>query len=49
MNNRKRVGDRTEPWGTPLLIDLGEEQCPSTVAAIERFERKLKMKVQREG
>ena len=26
MNNRKRVGDRTDPRGTPLLIDLGEEQ-----------------------
>ncbi len=26
MNNRKRVGDRTEPCGTPLLIGLGEEQ-----------------------
>ncbi len=26
MNKRKRVGDRTEPCGTPLLIGLGEEQ-----------------------
>ncbi len=26
MNNRNRVGDRTEPCGTPLLIGLGEEQ-----------------------
>ncbi len=25
MNIRKRVGDRTEPCGTPLLIGLGEE------------------------
>ncbi len=25
MNKRKRVGDRTEPFGTPLLIGLGEE------------------------
>ncbi len=25
MNNRKRVGDRTEPCGTPLLIGLWEE------------------------
>ncbi len=26
MNKRKRVGDRTEPCGTPMLIGLGEEQ-----------------------
>ncbi len=26
MNKRKRVGDRTEPCGTPLLIGLGEAQ-----------------------
>ncbi len=26
MNKRKRVGNRTEPCGTPLLIGLGEEQ-----------------------
>ena len=42
------VGDRTEPCGTPLLIGLGEEQWPSTTAAIERSERKLEMKQQSE-
>ncbi len=26
MNKRKRVGDSTEPCGTPLLIGIGEEQ-----------------------
>ncbi len=26
MNKRKRVADRTEPCGTPLLIGLGVEQ-----------------------
>ena len=41
MNNRKRVGDRTDPWGAPQLIDLGEEQWPSTTAAIEQSERKF--------
>ena len=35
MNNKKRVGDRTEPCGTPL--GLGEEQSA----------RKLEMKEQR--
>ena len=49
MNNRIRVGDRTEPCGTPLLIVLGEEQRPSTTATIERSKRKSDMKEQREG
>ncbi len=49
MNNRKRVGDRTEPCGTPLLIGLGEDQSPSTTAERERPERKLDIKEQREG
>ncbi len=49
MNNRKRVGDRTDPCGTPLFIGLGLEYWPSTTAEIERPERKLEMKVQREG
>ncbi len=43
------MGDRTEPGGTPLLIGLGEEQLPSTTAEIERPERKLEIKEQREG
>ena len=49
MNNRKRVDDRTEQCGTPLLIGLGEKQWLVTTAAIERPERKLEMKEQREG
>ncbi len=49
MNKRKRMGDRTEPCGTPLLIGLGEEQSPSTTAEIERPERKLEVKEQSEG
>ncbi len=49
MNNRKRVGDRTEPCGTPLFIGLGEEQLPSTTAEIVWPERKLEIKEQREG
>ena len=48
MNNRKSVGDRTESYGTPLLIGLWEEQWPSTTTAINPSERKLKMKEQRE-
>ncbi len=49
MNKRKSVSDRTESCGTPLLIGLGEEQLPSTTAEIERPERKLEIKEQREG
>ena len=48
MNNRKRVGDRTEPCGTPLLINLGEEQWPSTTVVIERLERKLEMSIEKD-
>ena len=32
----KRVGNRIEPWGMPLLTDSREEQCPSTTAVTER-------------
>ncbi len=48
-NNRKRVGDRTEPCGTPMFIGIGSVQLPSTAAVIDRPERKLEIKVQREG
>ncbi len=49
MNNKKMVGDRTEPQGTPLLMDLDIDQWASTTAAIERSERQLKIREQREG
>ena len=49
IDYRKRVGDRTESCGTPLLIGLEEEQWPSTTGAIEWSGRKLEMKKQREG
>ncbi len=50
MNRRKRVGDRTEPCGTPLLIGLGRFRGrTSTTAEIERSERKLEIKEQKEG
>ena len=48
MKNRKRMGDRREPCGTPLLIGLGKEQWSSTTAAIKRPERTLEIKEQRE-
>ncbi len=48
MNNRKRLGERTEPCRSPLLQGLGEEQCPPTTAEIERPERKLEVEDERE-
>ena len=39
----------TVPYGTPLLIGLGEEQWLSTTVAIERSEKKIEMKEQSEG
>ncbi len=49
MNKRKRVGERTEPCGTPLFIVIGVEQWPSTTAEMDRSDRKLEMKELREG
>src|ERR1700755_183219 len=45
MKSRKSVRDRTDPCGTPLLIDLKDERWPSTTAAIERPERKSERKI----
>ncbi len=49
MNKRKRVGESIEPCGKPLFIVIGAEQRPSTTAEMERSERKLEMREQREG
>ncbi len=48
MNNWKKVGDRTDPCGTPVFTDSGAQQCPSTTVDIGWAEKKLEMKVQRE-
>lgn len=45
MNNRTRMGDKTEPSGTPLLTGLREDKWPSTEAAIKWPQRKLEIKV----
>ena len=47
MISRKCVGVRTEPRGSPLVIDLKEERWPSTTAAVERPEKKLERRLQR--
>lgn len=49
MNDKKRVGDWIEPCETLLLIGLGGEQWSSATAEIEWTERKLEIKVRKEG
>src|SRR5678815_3756620 len=49
MKSRNKVGDKTEPRGTPQLIRKEEEVAPSTRAKMERSERKLDKSKQREG
>src|SRR5678815_5395059 len=49
MKSRNKVGDRTEPCGTPQLTGREEEVAPSTNADMERSERKLDKSKQREG
>src|SRR6201990_2357000 len=48
MKSRKSVGDRTDPCGTPLFIDLKEGRWPSTTAAIERPEKKSERRIDSE-
>ena len=33
---RKRVGESTEPWGTPAFIGKDFERAPSAITLIER-------------
>ena len=49
IKSKNRVGDKTEPCGTPLLTGKEEEVAPSTTAEMERLERKLDTSKQREG
>ena len=49
MNMRKSVGDKTQPCGTPLLIDRGGETDPSTTTDKDLSERKLSKREQIEG
>ena len=49
MKMRKRVGDKTQPCGTPLLIDRGGETDPSTTTDKDLSERKLSRSEQIEG
>lgn len=49
ISEQKRVGDRTEPYGTPLLIESGEEHWSLTTAKLNQPERKLEINVQGGG
>ena len=49
MKSRKRVGDITEPWGTPLEIGKGADVAPSTTTEIKRLVRKLEISLQNGG
>ena len=40
MNIRKRMGPRTVPWGTPLMMVARRDKWPSTTTACFRFDRK---------
>ena len=40
MNIRKRMGPRTVPWGTPLMMAARRDKWPSTTTACFRFDRK---------
>ena len=46
MKRRKSVEDRTEPYGTPLLIINDGDECPSTLTTIDRFDKKEVMNLQ---
>src|ERR1044072_3212269 len=48
MKSKNKVGDKTEPGGTPQLTGKEEEVAPSTSAELERSERKLDKSKQRE-
>ena len=39
MNSRKRVGERTEPCGTPLKTGKGSEVAPSTTTDMKRLDK----------
>ena len=46
---KKRVGESTEPWGTPAFIGRDFESAPSATHLIERLLRELEIQLQRSG
>ena len=49
INRRNRVGDRTEPCGTPLVTGKEAEVVPPTTTEIEQSNRKKAISLVREG
>ena len=49
MKRRKRVDERTEPWGTPLETGKDVEVVPSTTTDMKQLDKKLEMSLQKEG
>ena len=41
MKRMKSTGKRTEPWGTPAVMECRLERKPSTLTAIDLSGRKL--------
>lgn len=49
VKRKKKVGNKTVPWGTPLLTGKKEKIALSAAADIEWFERKLGIRKKNEG
>ena len=47
MKSKNKVRYKTEPCGTPQLIEKDDEVASSTTADIERLEKKLEISEQR--
>ena len=47
MKIMKSIGEITEPWGTPALMECRLERKPSTLTAIDLSERKLPIQLMR--
>ena len=49
MKRRKRIGERTEPCGTPLDTPKVADVVPSTTTDIKQSDKKLEIRLQRGG
>ena len=49
MKRRKRIGERTEPCGTPLDTPKVADVAPSTTIDIKRSDKKLEIRLPRGG
>ena len=49
MKRRKRIGERTDPCGTPLDTPKVADVALSTTTDIQRSDKKLEIRLQRGG